>query len=148
MDDDLAWKVDLMFDYLSKIDTAANILYCLPVKYEPATRDVRKQMYVSKDEYPYKFFPEYCLSPIYAATPSTVAQLAYATNTIPLVWLDDVWSNGIVAAEIGAKFRLLPSNPDHENFEPFLNGSAITQFFKAKEDGPMLFELVNGQLLS
>ncbi|XGW14323.1 hypothetical protein V3C99_000556 [Haemonchus contortus] len=147
VDDDLAWNVDQMFNYLSKIDTDGNILYCRSVKYPLVNRDTRERWYVLRKEYPYKYFPEYCLSPVYAATPSTIAALVEATNTIPHLWLDDVWSLGIVPREILATFRPLSFNVDREDFEPFLHGSVITQYFKAKEDGLMLFNSVNRRLL-
>ncbi|KAK6019720.1 N-acetyllactosaminide 3-alpha-galactosyltransferase [Ostertagia ostertagi] len=87
VDDDLAWNVDKMFNYLSEIDTTGNVLYCRSVKDPLVNRDGRERWRVSKSEYPYKYFPEYCLSPVYAATPMTISALAEATSTVPHLWV-------------------------------------------------------------
>ncbi|KAK6050246.1 N-acetyllactosaminide 3-alpha-galactosyltransferase, partial [Cooperia oncophora] len=148
VDDDLAWNVGQMFDYLSKIDTVGYVLYCRSVENPLVNRDIRQRWYVQKHEYPCEHFPEYCLSPVYAATPSTISALVEATNKVPHLWLDDVWSLGIVAKKISASFQPLSFNVEREIFEPFLNGSVITQYFGPKEDGVMLFNSVNKHLIS
>ncbi|VDO60284.1 unnamed protein product [Heligmosomoides polygyrus] len=149
VDDDLAWNVDRMFVYLSEIaDDDKVVLHCRSVKNPLVSRDVNARWYVTPEEYPYKYFPEYCLSPVYAATPKTIAALANATARIPHLWLDDVWSLGIVAWEAGATFQPLSFNVEREIFEPFLNGSVITQYFLRKLDGLYLFDTVNAKLMS
>lgn len=106
VDDDLAWNVDRMFVYLSEIaDDDKVVLHCRSVKNPLVSRDVNARWlvsftytfitwststhfrYVTPEEYPYKYFPEYCLSPVYAATPKTIAALANATARIPHLWV-------------------------------------------------------------
>ncbi|VDL64236.1 unnamed protein product [Nippostrongylus brasiliensis] len=148
VDDDLAWNVGQMFDYLSKINQTTKELYCRTVKNPLVNRDKRERWYISESDYPYKHFPEYCLSPVYAATPATISALAEATNKIPHLWLDDVWSLGIVAYEAGVSFRQLSFNVERDIHQPFLNGSVITQYFSTKLDGLQLFDAVNAKLLT
>ncbi|WKX94137.1 hypothetical protein Q1695_011418 [Nippostrongylus brasiliensis] len=134
-----------MFNYLSKIGSACE-LHCITVPRGSAIRDVNQKWYVSEDDYPYKYYPEYCYGSVCAATPDTISALVQATNTVPHLWIDDVWSYGIVAAEAGVSFRQLYSAVSNESFDLFLNGS-VTARITAKKDGAVRFNAINVNLL-
>ncbi|KAK6756235.1 hypothetical protein RB195_014561 [Necator americanus] len=140
VDDDIAWNVRLLFDYLSEIDPERNVLYCRSVKKPHVDRKKSSKWYVSMKEYPYKYFPEYCLSPIYAATPSTVKTLHDETINARFIWLDDVFSTGIVGREAGVSFREMSVNVDDKDYGPFLDGSVIAQYLREQDDLSTLLE--------
>ncbi|VDO60280.1 unnamed protein product [Heligmosomoides polygyrus] len=147
LDDDVVWNVDSMIKYLSQIDDGGNmVLHCRSQKRIFVVRNVTSR-YLHPKEYPYRHFPEYCISGASAATPQTIAALAEASNTVPYVWIDDVWSLGLVPRKVGATFHSMPYGGIKGFFDPFLNGSVIAQDFKRQEEGLYLFTQVNGKLL-
>lgn len=143
VDDDISWNVEKVLNFLEEIDPRENVLYCQTVLKPWVERQENKRWYVSREVYPHEFFPEYCLSPFYAGTPVTFASLYSATSAVNHVWLDDVFSAGIVAQKAGVTFRYLPINYERGTYEPFLNGRVIAQYLKRKEDGVTLFVAAN-----
>ncbi|WKX94138.1 hypothetical protein Q1695_011419 [Nippostrongylus brasiliensis] len=101
-----------------------------------------------EEEYPYRFYPEYCLGHVCAATPATISALVGAAHTTPHLWIDDVWSFGIVAWEAEVSFRQLEINRNTTFHEPFLNGRVAAQVLDSYEDGLPLFKAVHAKLLS
>ncbi|ETN84233.1 hypothetical protein NECAME_06977 [Necator americanus] len=78
--------------------------------------------YITMEEYPYKFFPEYCLGDMYVAIPSTIATLRDESNNVPFFWVDDIFTTGIVAREAGITFEDLPISVDRLDYGHFYEG--------------------------
>ncbi|VDM55096.1 unnamed protein product [Angiostrongylus costaricensis] len=143
IDDDVALNVKEVFKYLDDIDPNGNILYCNPVKRVAVEREKRNMWYVSFEQYPHEFYPEYCLSPIYAGTPGTFAKLYNATTAVNHFWIDDVFSTGVVGLEAGVSFRWMPISKNFSNFQSFFNGSAVAQYVKEMDVAWALFVAMN-----
>ncbi|EYC00298.1 hypothetical protein Y032_0116g546 [Ancylostoma ceylanicum] len=144
IDDDIAWNVGLMFDYLSNIKLKENTLHCRTVETPLVDRNSSSKWYVSEEEYYHTYFPEYCLSPIYAATPYTITRLRDETDKAPHIWVDDVFSTGLVAREAGVSFRNLSVNVDWHDYTPFLKGTVVAQYLNSLDDMAALFQATGG----
>ncbi|KAL6737068.1 hypothetical protein Aduo_010742 [Ancylostoma duodenale] len=148
VDDDIAWKISFLFDYMSNIPLDENALHCRMAQFLWSDRNISSKWYTTKEEYPEKYYPQYCLSPLYAATPSTIAKMHVQTNNVPFLWLDDVFSTGILAREAGVSFRNLSINVYPDNYTPFLKGDVIGQYTNSPEDMVALFRATNVNLSS
>ncbi|KAL6725676.1 hypothetical protein Aduo_007712 [Ancylostoma duodenale] len=143
IDDDIAWNVRLMFDYLSNVTLEGNTLHCRTVETPLVDRNSSSKWYVSEEEYSQNYFPEYCLSPIYAATPYTITKLHDKTNNAPHIWVDDVFSTGLVGREAGVSFKNLSVNVDWHDYAPFLKGTVVAQYLNSLDDMSTLLQAVD-----
>ncbi|RCN26938.1 hypothetical protein ANCCAN_27334 [Ancylostoma caninum] len=106
-------------------------------------RNISSKWYTTNEEYPEKYYPQYCLGPLYAATPSTIAKMHVQTNNVPFLWLDDVFHTGILAREAGVSFRNLSINVYPDNYTPFLRGQVVGQYTNSRKDMEALFRATN-----
>ncbi|RCN42710.1 hypothetical protein ANCCAN_11350 [Ancylostoma caninum] len=65
------------------------------------------------------------------------------TNNVPFLWLDDVFSTGILAREAGVSFRNLSINVYPDNYTPFLRGQVVGQYTNSRKDMEALFRATN-----
>ncbi|KIH65000.1 hypothetical protein ANCDUO_04678 [Ancylostoma duodenale] len=65
------------------------------------------------------------------------------TNNVPFLWIDDVFSTGILAREARVSFRNLNLNLRKDDYTPFLRGDVVGQHTNSFEDMAMLFRATN-----
>ncbi|CAJ0603911.1 unnamed protein product [Cylicocyclus nassatus] len=147
VDDDIVFNIEWMFSYLSGINRTTNTLHCRTVEKPFSIRDKTSKWYISEKDYPFQYFPKYCLSPLIAGTPATFKALHDATTKIPHVWLDDVFSTGLVAKEAGVTFRNLSINIDSD-YSPFLARTVIAQYLNKTDDMTMLLKAMESKVIS
>ncbi|EYC03090.1 hypothetical protein Y032_0096g2932 [Ancylostoma ceylanicum] len=143
IDDDIAWNVRVIFDYISKISQEENALHCRMAQFLSADRNISSKWYTTEEEYPEKYFPQYCHGPLYVATHSTIRRMHVQTNNVPLFWIDDVFSTGFVAREALVSFKNLSINVYPDNPTPFLRGDVVGQYTNSQEQMTELFLATN-----
>ena len=75
----------------------------------PVQRNLGWKWALSKNEYDREFHPNFLSGWAYITTPSTAEKLVNASRQCPIMWIDDVWVTGILAAKANIKLESLNS---------------------------------------
>ncbi|KAK6759558.1 hypothetical protein RB195_021251 [Necator americanus] len=139
VDDDAMFNARKMFEEMGNMDVSSKQLYCVySSDYKP--KRTRSKWAVTVKEYPPEWFPTYCWSPAYFATPSTILALYNVTSKVPFLWIDDVFSTGIVGAAAGVSYQKIL----HGNAEMLRRGEAHFTVTHREKCFLLLFDQVNG----
>lgn len=99
IDDDALVNVFLLADYLRNItDTEAeSSIHCLAWRRTVAVRNRKSKWYVTRQEYPSRMYPTYCGGLGFILHSKLLPLLFNASRQAPFLWVDDVYSTGILA---------------------------------------------------
>lgn len=96
IDDDALVNVFLLADYLRNV-TSEDSIHCLAWRRTPVVRNRKSKWFVTMHEYPSRVYPTYC-GGLGFILPSKLLQGLYnASRQAPFLWVDDVYSTGILA---------------------------------------------------
>ncbi|KAK6176906.1 hypothetical protein SNE40_015116 [Patella caerulea] len=100
-DDDIMVNIYHLLKYIhEKLETKTqpikNLLLCNKWKRMHVIREKRSKWYVSKEEFPYDFFPAYCSGSAFVMSADVVQKMELASRKMPFFWIDDYYLTGMV----------------------------------------------------
>ena len=104
LDDDVVVNPFLLIHHLTERSgylNRNNLIYCrkgarIPLR----AKSKSNKWFVSKDEYPYKLYPRFCLGFAVIFSSDVVERLYKRSLATKPFWIDDVWMTGIVRAKL------------------------------------------------
>ena len=114
VDDDVYINVQRVMSYLNTLEqdpaetTAA--IYCDVVKRAKVKRSFRSKWRVTFAEFPLYFYPDYCSGWFIVYVRSTIAHLLGQIESVPYLWVDDVYVTGLLAQKAGVERKSI----DHQ----------------------------------
>lgn len=100
IDDDALVNVFLLADYLKNVTDDGSI-HCLAWKRTPVVRNRKSKWFVTRQEYPARMYPTYCGGLGFILPVRTLPMLFNASRQATFLWIDDVYSTGILAKVAG-----------------------------------------------
>jgi hypothetical protein len=88
------------FSNQTETSTPGNLIVCTEVVNPRPKRSYRSKWRISYEEYPEKFFPNYCSGFSIFYTADVVTKLYNLTQNLPYFWIDDVHITGIVRKKL------------------------------------------------
>ncbi|RCN51204.1 N-acetyllactosaminide 3-alpha-galactosyltransferase [Ancylostoma caninum] len=146
LDDDVEWNVQKMVAKMATVDVKGKRLYCEVPPCGIPQRLRGGKYFISWEEWPHQFFPPYCVSAAYFGSPHTFVVLHDKTSMAPHIWLDDVFSTGVVGSAAGVSYEKLNFTKKYSHTE-FLKGRTLTYgVVKGKRiNRTFIFEAINGR---
>ena len=80
-----------------------NLLYCSTFFDQGPVRNPSDKNYITLNEYPYDKFPPHCEGFGYILSKDALDSLLQAAETVPFLWLDDVYTTGFLALKADIK---------------------------------------------
>ncbi|RWS15674.1 Beta-1:3-galactosyltransferase 1-like protein [Dinothrombium tinctorium] len=106
-DDDIFVDIfQLMFylkGWLSEVFPLRNFMSCYVISNPYPKRSVRSKWHVTYEEYPGKYYPEYCSGWGILMSPDVVFRLYAHSREVSYFWVDDVMISGLLAQRIGVR---------------------------------------------
>ncbi|EYC07202.1 hypothetical protein Y032_0071g524 [Ancylostoma ceylanicum] len=145
LDDDVEWNARKVFAEMATIDVKGKRLYCECVPCGIPERTCGRKYFVSWAQWPHQSFPPYCVSATYFGSPSTFVALHDATSTVRHIWLDDVFSTGVVGSAAGLSYKRLNFKNKY-SYREFIKGTTFTYGVKknTQYNRTFLFNSING----
>lgn len=97
IDDDALVNVFLLGDYLKNVTAEDTSIHCLAWKRTPVVRNRRSKWFVTRQEYSARMYPTYCGGLGFILPVRTLPMLFNASRQATFLWIDDVYSTGILA---------------------------------------------------
>lgn len=102
IDDDALVNVFLLADYLKNVTSSTDTrIHCLAWKRTPVVRNRKSKWFVTRQEYPARTYPTYCGGLGFILPVRTLPMLFNASRQATFLWIDDVYSTGILAKVAG-----------------------------------------------
>uniref|UniRef100_A0A131Z034 Hexosyltransferase n=1 Tax=Rhipicephalus appendiculatus TaxID=34631 RepID=A0A131Z034_RHIAP len=103
IDDDALVNVFLLADYLKNVtgNAADTSIHCLAWMRTPVVRKRGSKWYVTRQEYAARTYPTYCGGLGFILPVRTLPMLFNASRQASFLWIDDVYSTGILAKVAG-----------------------------------------------
>ncbi|XP_035825902.1 beta-1,3-galactosyltransferase 5 [Aplysia californica] len=86
------------------------LLLCSQMKAKPAIRSTSSKWYVTENEYPFSYYPPWCLGFGILMSRDVVQQLYLASRDVRAFWIDDVYVTGFLAMKAGVQVTALGGN--------------------------------------
>lgn len=102
-----------LVDFLLKqtLGQAEELLYCSTLPNSGPVRNPADKLYVSRFEYPYSKLPPHCEGFAYVMSRKVSSRLLQAAETVPFLWLDDVYVTGMLPLKANVKYTdMLPEH--------------------------------------
>ncbi|ESP04734.1 hypothetical protein LOTGIDRAFT_95840, partial [Lottia gigantea] len=97
VDDDIVVNVYNMMKYLNTHKKPMkNFLYCNALWYEGPHRNNQSKWSMTKSEYPFTKYPQFCEGFAYITTPDVSAKLVKVSEDAKFYWIDDVFVTGVL----------------------------------------------------
>ncbi|KAL6725585.1 hypothetical protein Aduo_007626 [Ancylostoma duodenale] len=143
LDDDVEWNVQKMVAKMATVDVKGKRLYCEVRQCGIPQRLKGGKYFISWEEWPHQFFPPYCVSAAYFGSPHTFVVLHNTTSMVRHIWLDDVFSTGVVGSAASISYEKLNFTRKYSHTE-FLKGTTLTYgVVKAKRiNRTFMFDLI------
>jgi len=91
--------------------TSSRLLYCSLLSNIGPERNPAEELFVSKFEYPYVSLPPHCEGFAYVMSRDVISDLLVASETVPHLWLDEVYVTGMLPLKAGLKHAdMLPGH--------------------------------------
>jgi Galactosyltransferase len=114
VDDDVYINVGRVVSYLNSLGEdpaeATAAIYCDVMKRARVKRSFRSKWRVTFAEFPLYYYPDYCSGWFIVYVRSTIAHLLRQIESVPYLWVDDVYVTGLLAQKAGVERKSI----DHE----------------------------------
>lgn len=99
VDDDIFLNIGKLVDDLKRMGPRNSIIGCKVMNTSPFRFPLSK-WYISRKQYSGDTFPDYISGPAYVITGDIFSKLYFATKTVPNIFLEDVYINGLCREHI------------------------------------------------
>ena len=105
-DDDLAFDMERLVKTVHPYINKPRHLMCYLFKNPPVIRDKKSKFYITLEEYPDKFYPEYCNGWAFLYTRDIVEEMCRYMLQTEMFKIADVWTTGLVMQKVQKLTRI------------------------------------------